>query len=137
MGASLNPTVGNVVPGRNLSWYLQKIHTFPILSPEEELALSKRWRDCNDVEAANKLVTSHLRLVAKIALRYRGYGLPVGDLISEGTVGMMQAVKRFDPNRGFRMSTYAIWWIRAAIQEYILSAPSEAGAFQPVKVRRG
>jgi RNA polymerase sigma-32 factor len=128
MGTSLTSAVGNVVPGRNLSWYLQKIHTFPLLSPEEELLLSKRWRDCNDVEAANRLVTSHLRLVAKIAVRYRGYGLPVGDLISEGTVGMMQAVKRFDPDRGFRLATYAMWWIRAAIQEYILHA------WSPVKV---
>src|SRR5690349_15677745 len=91
-----------------------------MLSPEEELALSKKWRDTHDMEAAHKLVTSHLRLVAKIAMGYRGYGLPVGELISEGNVGMMQAVKRFDPDRGFRLATYAMWWIRAAIQEYIL-----------------
>jgi len=91
-----------------------------MLTPEEELSLSHRWRDNEDMEAAHKLVTSHLRLVAKIAMGYRGYGLPVGELISEGNVGMMQAVKRFDPDRGFRLATYAMWWIRAAIQEYIL-----------------
>src|SRR5690348_18474767 len=91
-----------------------------MLSPEEELALSKAWRDNEDMDAAHKLVASHLRLVAKIAMGYRGYGLPVGELISEGNVGMMQAVKRFDPDRGFRLATYAMWWIRAAIQEYIL-----------------
>jgi RNA polymerase sigma-32 factor len=91
-----------------------------MLTPEEELSLSHRWRDQEDMEAAHKLVTSHLRLVAKIAMGYRGYGLPVGELISEGNVGMMQAVKRFDPDRGFRLATYAMWWIRAAIQEYIL-----------------
>ncbi len=91
-----------------------------MLSPEEELRLSHAWRDHEDMAAAHKLVTSHLRLVAKIAMGYRGYGLPVGELISEGNVGMMQAVKRFDPDRGFRLATYAMWWIRAAIQEYIL-----------------
>jgi RNA polymerase sigma-32 factor len=91
-----------------------------MLTAEEELALSKRWRDTEDMDAAHKLVTSHLRLVAKIAMGYRGYGLPLGELISEGNVGMMQAVKRFDPDRGFRLATYAMWWIRAAIQEYIL-----------------
>src|SRR5689334_24715423 len=91
-----------------------------MLSPEEELALSKRWRDHQDMEAAHRMVTSHLRLVAKIAMGYRGYGLPVGELIAEGNVGMMQAVKRFDPDRGFRLATYAMWWIRASIQEYIL-----------------
>ena len=110
----------NVAPEGNLSRYLQEIRKFPMLSPEEELALSRRWRDHEDMEAAHKLVTSHLRLVAKIAMGYRGYGLPVGELISEGNVGMMQAVKRFDPDRGFRLATYAMWWIRAAIQEYIL-----------------
>ena len=110
----------NVAPEGNLSRYLQEIRKFPMLSPEEELALSKRWRDHEDMEAAHKLVTSHLRLVAKIAMGYRGYGLPVGELISEGNVGMMQAVKRFDPDRGFRLATYAMWWIRASIQEYIL-----------------
>ena len=110
----------NVAPEGNLSRYLQEIRKFPMLSPEEELSLSKRWRDHEDMEAAHKLVTSHLRLVAKIAMGYRGYGLPVGELISEGNIGMMQAVKRFDPDRGFRLATYAMWWIRAAIQEYIM-----------------
>jgi RNA polymerase sigma-32 factor len=91
-----------------------------MLSAEEELELARRWQDRHDLEAAHRLVTSHLRLVAKIAMGYRGYGLPVGELISEGNVGMMQAVKRFDPDRGFRLATYAMWWIRAAIQEYIM-----------------
>ena len=110
----------NVGPEGNLSRYLQEIRKFPMLAPEEELSLSKRWRDSEDTESAHKLVTSHLRLVAKIAMGYRGYGLPISELISEGNVGMMQAVKRFDPDRGFRLATYAMWWIRAAIQEYIL-----------------
>ncbi len=110
----------NVGPEGNLSRYLQEIRKFPMLAPEEELSLSKRWRDHEDSAAAHKLVTSHLRLVAKIAMGYRGYGLPISELISEGNVGMMQAVKRFDPDRGFRLATYAMWWIRAAIQEYIL-----------------
>ncbi|MBB3900155.1 RNA polymerase sigma factor RpoH [Roseococcus suduntuyensis] len=109
-----------MAPEGNLSRYLQEIRKFPMLAPEEELNLAKRWRDAADEAAAHKLVTSHLRLVAKIAMGYRGYGLPVGELISEGNVGMMQAVKRFDPDRGFRLATYAMWWIRAAIQEYIL-----------------
>lgn len=109
-----------LAPEGNLSRYLQEIRKFPMLAPEEELNLAKRWRDVADEAAAHKLVTSHLRLVAKIAMGYRGYGLPVGELISEGNVGMMQAVKRFDPDRGFRLATYAMWWIRAAIQEYIL-----------------
>jgi hypothetical protein len=95
----------NVAPEGNLSRYLQEIRKFPMLTAEEELALSKRWRDTEDMEAAHKLVTSHLRLVAKIAMGYRGYGLPLGELISEGNVGMMQAVKRFDPDRGFRLAT--------------------------------
>ncbi len=112
--------VMNIAPEGNLTRYLQDIRKFPMLAPEEELELSRRWRDHEDMEAAHKLVTSHLRLVAKIAMGYRGYGLPVGELISEGNVGMMQAVKRFDPDRGFRLATYAMWWIRAAIQEYIL-----------------
>ncbi|MCC7049945.1 MAG: RNA polymerase sigma factor RpoH [Alphaproteobacteria bacterium] len=103
-----------------LSRYLQEIRQFPMLTPEEEFVLAKRWREHNDTEAAHRLVTSHLRLVAKIAMGYRGYGLPVSELISEGNVGMMQAVKRFEPDRGFRLATYAMWWIRAAIQEYIL-----------------
>jgi RNA polymerase sigma-32 factor len=104
----------------NLARYLQEIRKFPLLEPEEEYMLAKRWREHEDSEAAHRLVTSHLRLVAKIAMGYRGYGLPVSELISEGNVGMMQAVKRFDPDRGFRLATYAMWWIRAAIQEYIL-----------------
>jgi len=95
-----------------------------MLSAEEELALARRWRDDKNIEAAHKLVTSHMRLVVKIALGYRGYGLPVGELISEGSVGMMRAVKRFDPDRGFRLATYAMWWIRAAMQEYVLQSSS-------------
>ena len=101
----------------NLSRYLREIHKLPMLSAEEELDLARRWRDRNDVAAAHKLVASHLRLVAKIAMGYRGYGFPVGELIGEGNVGMMQAAKRFDPDRGFRLATYAMWCIRAAIQE--------------------
>jgi len=100
--------------------YLDQISRYPMLSVEEEQALAHRWRDRQDVDAAHKLVTSHLRLVTKIAMGYRGYGLSVGELISEGNIGMMQAVKRFDPDRGFRLATYAMWWIRAAIQEYIM-----------------
>jgi RNA polymerase sigma-32 factor len=107
-------------PEGNLSRYLQEIRRFPMLAPEEEYMLAKSWREHNDVDAAHRLVTSHLRLVAKIAMGYRGYGLPVAELISEGNVGLMQAVKRFEPDRGFRLATYAMWWIRAAIQEYIL-----------------
>src|SRR5579875_99975 len=104
----------------NLTRYLQEIRKFPMLEPEEEYMLAKRWKEHGDPEAAHRLVTSHLRLFAKIAMGYRGYGLPLSELISEGNVGMMQAVKRFDPDRGFRLATYAMWWIRAAIQEYIL-----------------
>jgi RNA polymerase sigma-32 factor len=113
-------TVINLGADGNLSQYLQQIRTYPMLSPEEELMLSRRWRDHADMDASHRLVCSHLRLVVKIAMGYRGYGLPVRDLISEGSVGMMQAVKRFDPDRGFRLATYAMWWIRAGIQEYIL-----------------
>ncbi len=109
-----------ISPERNLSRYLQEIRKFPMLSPEEEFSLARRWREDGDTEAAHRMVTSHLRLVAKIAMGYRGYGLPLGELISEGNLGMMQAVKRFDPDRGFRLATYAMWWIRAAMQEYIL-----------------
>ena len=104
----------------NLAIYLQEIKKFPILTAEEEYMLAKRYKEHDDTEAAHKLVTSHLRLVAKIAMGYRGYGLPVTDLISEGNVGIMQAVKKFDPERGFRLATYAMWWIRAQIQEYVL-----------------
>jgi RNA polymerase sigma-32 factor len=103
-----------------LTQYLRTIYAYPMLSAEEELALSRAWRDAQDLAAAHKLVTSHLRLVARIALGYRGYGLPLGELISEGNIGMMRALRRFDPERGFRLATYAMWWIRAAIQEYIL-----------------
>ena len=103
-----------------LSRYLSEIRKFPMLEPEEEFMLAKAWREHEDSEAAHRMVTSHLRLVAKIAMGYRGYGLPISEIISEGNVGLMQAVKRFDPDRGFRLATYAMWWIRAAIQEYIL-----------------
>jgi len=105
-----------------LNRYLAEIKKFPILAPEEEYMLAKRWREHNDTDAAAKLVNSHLRLVAKIAMGYRGYGLPVSDLISEGNVGLMQGVKKFEPDRGFRLATYAMWWIRASIQEFILRA---------------
>ena len=103
-----------------LSRYLTEIRNFPMLEPEEEYMLAKRWREHEDSSAAHKLVTSHLRLVAKIAMGYRGYGLPVNEIISEGNVGLMQAVKRFEPDKGFRLATYAMWWIKASIQEYIL-----------------
>ncbi len=104
----------------HLSRYLSEIRKFPLLEPEEEFMLAKSWREHGDVEAAHRMVTSHLRLVAKIAMGYRGYGLPIAEIISEGNVGLMQAVKRFDPDRGFRLATYAMWWVRASIQEYIL-----------------
>src|SRR5271170_647981 len=120
MEPQMASAVLNVAPEGNLSRYLQEIRKFPMLTPEEELSLAHQWRDSQDMEAAHRLVTSHLRLVAKIAMGYRGYGLPIGELISEGNIGMMQAVKRFDPDRGFRLATYAMWWIRASIQEYIL-----------------
>jgi len=103
-----------------LNRYLAEIRRFPMLEPEEEYMLAKRWREHEDRDAAQKLITSHLRLVAKIAMGYRGYGLPVGEIVSEGNVGLMQAVKRFEPDKGFRLATYAMWWIRASIQEYIL-----------------
>jgi RNA polymerase sigma-32 factor len=109
-----------LTPEGGLSRYLQEIRKFPMLEASEEYMLAKAWKDHEDTEAAHRMVTSHLRLVAKIAMGYRGYGLPVAELISEGNVGMMQAVKRFEPEKGFRLSTYAMWWIRAAIQEYIL-----------------
>ena len=109
-----------LTPEENLSRYLRRIRGFPMLSAEEEYLLAKRWREHEDMNAGHKLVTSHLRLVAKVATGYRGYGLPLGELISEGNVGMMQALKKFDPGRGFRLATYAMWWIRASIQEYVL-----------------
>jgi RNA polymerase sigma-32 factor len=103
-----------------LTRYPEQIRQFPLLEPQEEFMLAKRWREHGDRDAAHKLVTSHLRLVAKVAMKYRGYGLPIGEVISEGNVGLMLAVKRFEPDKGFRLTTYAMWWIRAAIQEYIL-----------------
>jgi len=103
-----------------LSRYLEEIRKFPMLEPQDEYMLAKRWREHGDRDAAHKLVTSHLRLVAKIAMGYRGYGLPISEVVSEGNVGLMQAVKRFEPEKGFRLATYAMWWIKAAIQEYIL-----------------
>ena len=114
------PALGRLDPQSNLSRYLSEIRKFPVLEAQEEFMLAKNWTEREDTEAAHKLVTSHLRLVAKIAMGYRGYGLPLGELISEGNVGLMQAVKRFDPDKGFRLSTYAMWWIKASIQEYIL-----------------
>jgi len=117
----MNSTVLPVLSHENnLSRYLADIRKFPMLSADEEFMLAKRWQKHDDVQAAHKLVTSHLRLVAKIAMGYRGYGLPLADLISEGNVGMMQAVRRFDPDKGFRLATYAMWWIKASIQEYVL-----------------
>ena len=107
-------------PEGGLSRYLSEIRKFPMLAKDEEFMLAKRWQEHEDPQAAHRLVTSHLRLVAKIAMGYRGYGLPIGEVISEGNVGLMQAVKKFDPDRGFRLATYAMWWIRASIQEYIL-----------------
>src|SRR6266508_515139 len=103
-----------------LARYLQQIRQFPMLQPDEEFMLAKRWKEHGDREAAHKLVTSHLRLVAKIAMGYRGYGLPISEVVSEGNVGLMQAVKRFEPDKGFRLATYAMWWIKASIQEFIL-----------------
>jgi RNA polymerase sigma-32 factor len=118
--ASNLPSIPVINSESNLARYLQEVRKFPMLEPGEEYMLAKSWRERGDTDAAHRLVTSHLRLVAKIAMGYRGYGLPVSELISEGNVGMMQAVKRFDPDKGFRLATYAMWWIRAAIQEYIL-----------------
>ena len=109
-----------ISPDGGLSRYLTEIRKFPMLTKDEEFMLAKRWREHEDPEAAHRLVTSHLRLVAKIAMGYRGYGLPIGEVISEGNVGLMQAVKKFEPDKGFRLATYAMWWIRASIQEYIL-----------------
>jgi RNA polymerase sigma-32 factor len=107
-------------PEGGLSRYLSEIRKFPMLAKDQEFMLAKRWQEHSDTEAAHQMVTSHLRLVAKIAMGYRGYGLPIGEVISEGNVGLMQAVKKFDPDKGFRLATYAMWWIRASIQEYIL-----------------
>ena len=107
-------------PEQGLNRYLSEVRKFPMLERQEEFTLAKRWREDGDTQAAERMVTSHLRLVAKIAMGYRGYGLPIAEVISEGNVGLMQAVKKFDPDKGFRLSTYAMWWIRAAIQEYVL-----------------
>ncbi len=113
-------TLAVMTPEGGLSRYLTEIRKFPMLAKDEEFMLGKAWREHEDPEAAHRLVTSHLRLVAKIAMGYRGYGLPIGEVISEGNVGLMQAVKKFEPDKGFRLATYAMWWIRASIQEYIL-----------------
>jgi RNA polymerase sigma-32 factor len=113
-------TLPIITAENGLSRYLEEIRRFPMLEPQQEYMLAKRWREHNDRPAAHKLVTSHLRLVAKISMGYRGYGLPISEVISEGNVGLMQAVKRFEPEKGFRLATYAMWWIKAAIQEYIL-----------------
>lgn len=110
----------SATPEASLSRYLTEIRKFPMLAKDEEFMLAKRWAEHEDADAAQKMVTSHLRLVAKIAMGYRGYGLPIGEVVSEGNVGLMQAVKKFDPDKGFRLATYAMWWIRASIQEYIL-----------------
>lgn len=118
MASRALPTIAGGSLG--LSRYLDDIRKFPMLEPGEEYMLAKRWQEHEDKDAAEKLVTSHLRLVAKIAMGYRGYGLPIGEVVSEGNVGLMQAVKRFEPDKGFRLATYAMWWIRASIQEYIL-----------------
>jgi RNA polymerase sigma-32 factor len=118
MASRTLPTIAGDAGG--LSRYLEEIRKFPMLEPGEEYMLAKRWTEHGDSDAAQKLITSHLRLVARIAMGYRGYGLPIGEVISEGNVGLMQAVKRFEPERGFRLATYAMWWIRASIQEYIL-----------------
>ena len=115
-----NALIPSLTPDDNLSKYLARIRSFPILEKDEEYMLAKAWSEREDGDAAHQLVTSHLRLVAKIAMGYRGYGLPLSDLISEGNIGMMHAVKKFDPERGFRLATYAMWWIKASIQEYIL-----------------
>jgi RNA polymerase sigma-32 factor len=120
---SSNSNLGSLpslTPDGGLNRYLSEIRKFPMLAKDEEFMLAKRWQEHQDPQAAHKLVTSHLRLVAKIAMGYRGYGLPVGEVISEGNVGLMQAVKKFDPERGFRLATYAMWWIKASIQEYVL-----------------
>jgi RNA polymerase sigma-32 factor len=120
MATNLPATIPALGPDASLNRYLSEIRKFPLLAPEEEYMLAKRWQEHEDPAAATRLVTSHLRLVAKIAMGYRGYGLPVSELISEGNIGLMQGVKKFEPDRGFRLATYAMWWIKASIQEYIL-----------------
>ena len=116
-----------------LSVYLDQIKKFPMLDAEEEYMLAKNWKTTGNVKSAEKLVTSHLRLVAKIAMRYKGYGLPMNEIISEGNVGLMQAVKKFEPEKGFRLATYAMWWIKASIQEYILRSVSYTHLTLPTK----
>ncbi len=120
MTSNLPATIPALGPDASLNRYLAEIRKFPLLAPEEEYMLAKRWQEHQDPEAATRLVTSHLRLVAKIAMGYRGYGLPVSELIAEGNIGLMQGVKKFEPDRGFRLATYAMWWIKASMQEYIL-----------------
>ena len=117
---TINSNLPSIALDGSLSKYLTQIKKFPMLSAEEEYMLAKSWRDRGDLKSAQKLVTSHLRLVAKIAMGYRGYGLPVSEMVSEGNIGLMQAVKKFEPEKGFRLATYAMWWIKASIQEYIL-----------------
>ncbi len=119
MAKSLNVPMISDAEG-SLNKYLQEIRKFPMLAPDEEFMLGKRWKEHGDTKAAHKLITSHLRLVAKIAMGYRGYGLPIGEVISEGNIGLMQAVKKFEPDKGFKLATYAMWWIKASIQEYVL-----------------
>ena len=125
MAFSDSTSLSLLSPDSNLARYLEHIKKFPMLEAEEEYTLAKDWLEKNDTKAAHKLVTSHLRLVAKIAMGYRGYGLPVADLIAEGNIGMMHAVKKFDPEKGFRLATYAMWWIKAAIQEFVLRSWSQ------------
>ncbi len=120
MTSNLPASIPALGPDASLNRYLSEIRKFPLLAPEEEYMLARRWQEHQDPEAATRLVTSHLRLVAKIAMGYRGYGLPVSELIAEGNIGLMQGVKKFEPERGFRLATYAMWWIKASIQEYIL-----------------
>ena len=117
---TINPNLPSIGIEGSLSGYLTQIKKFPMLSAEEEYMLAKSWKARGDLKAAQKLITSHLRLVAKIAMGYRGYGLPVGEIVSEGNIGLMKAVKKFEPEKGFRLATYAMWWIKASIQEYIL-----------------
>jgi RNA polymerase sigma-32 factor len=125
MNKSMSMSVSLLSPENNLGRYLDQIKKFPMLAAEDEYNLAKDWLDKNNTKSAHKLVTSHLRLVAKIAMGYRGYGLPVADLIAEGNIGMMHAVKKFDPEKGFRLATYAMWWIKAAIQEFVLRSWSQ------------
>ena len=120
MNASINNNLPILSNEGGLSGYLDQIKKFPMLDAEEEYMLAKNWKTTGNIKAAEKLVTSHLRLVAKIAMGYKGYGLPINEMISEGNVGLMQAVKKFEPEKGFRLATYAMWWIKASIQEYIL-----------------